>query len=71
MTVSVPSLDMGLLSLGEEAQATVHLSNITQAEASWTLEERRSSPHHAPQVHLLNNPSRSEAHSTIVLYPVL
>ncbi|XP_042366373.1 deleted in lung and esophageal cancer protein 1 [Plectropomus leopardus] len=43
VTLSVPSLEFGLIRLGEHTQTTVHLANITQLEASWTLMEKQSS----------------------------
>ncbi|CAM9240481.1 unnamed protein product, partial [Lampetra planeri] len=39
VTVNVPSLDFGLLRLGEQTTATLVLTNTTHLEASWTLEE--------------------------------
>lgn len=41
MTLSVPSVDFGLMKLGERAQTSLLLTNITQLEASWTLTERQ------------------------------
>uniref|UniRef100_A0A8C9YRN9 DLEC1 cilia and flagella associated protein n=1 Tax=Sander lucioperca TaxID=283035 RepID=A0A8C9YRN9_SANLU len=43
VTLSVPSVEFGLLKLGEQTQATLLLTNITQLEASWTLMERHNS----------------------------
>lgn len=40
MTLGVPSVDFGLMKLGEQSQTTLLLTNITQLEASWTLKER-------------------------------
>ncbi|XP_044032520.1 deleted in lung and esophageal cancer protein 1 isoform X2 [Siniperca chuatsi] len=39
VTLSVPSVDFGLMKLGEQTQTTLLLTNITQLEASWTLKE--------------------------------
>ncbi|KAM3860691.1 deleted in lung and esophageal cancer protein 1 [Diretmus argenteus] len=52
VTLSVPSLDLGFVRLGEQAQTSVLLTNTTQLEASWTLEERNTSQrdHHPPQI---------------------
>uniref|UniRef100_A0A8C3G8Z5 DLEC1 cilia and flagella associated protein n=2 Tax=Cyclopterus lumpus TaxID=8103 RepID=A0A8C3G8Z5_CYCLU len=40
VTVSVPSVEFGLMKLGEQTQTTLLLTNITQQEANWTLKER-------------------------------
>ncbi|XP_029935813.1 deleted in lung and esophageal cancer protein 1 [Myripristis murdjan] len=52
VTLSVPSLDLGLLSLGEQTQTTVLLTNTSQLEACWMLEERSNSQQdqHLPQI---------------------
>lgn len=39
MTLSVPSVDFGLMELGRRTQTSLLLTNITQLEASWTLTE--------------------------------
>lgn len=39
MTVNVPSLDFGLMRLGDQTTATLVLTNTAHLEASWTLEE--------------------------------
>ncbi|KAM9839708.1 deleted in lung and esophageal cancer protein 1 [Aulostomus maculatus] len=39
VTLSVPSVDFGLLRLGEQRHTTLALTNITQVAASWILEE--------------------------------
>ncbi|XP_039983101.1 deleted in lung and esophageal cancer protein 1 [Xiphias gladius] len=39
VTVSVPSLDFGLMRLGDQTQTTLLLTNITHLEASWTIED--------------------------------
>lgn len=41
VTLNVPSVDFGLLKLGERKRTSLLLTNITQLEASWTLEERQ------------------------------
>lgn len=41
MTLGVPSVDFGLIRLGDRAQTSLVLTNITQLEASWTLKERQ------------------------------
>ncbi|XP_070842315.1 deleted in lung and esophageal cancer protein 1 [Chaetodon trifascialis] len=41
VTLSVPSVDFGLLKLGEQTQITLLLTNITQLEACWMLKERQ------------------------------
>ncbi|KAM7369872.1 hypothetical protein PAMP_011162 [Pampus punctatissimus] len=52
VTLSVPSMDFGLMRLGEQTQTTLLLTNITQLEASWTLEERlnRQKDHQDTQI---------------------
>nr|XP_040023595.1 deleted in lung and esophageal cancer protein 1 isoform X1 [Gasterosteus aculeatus aculeatus] len=40
LTLSVPSVDFGLMKLGEQTHTAVLLTNVTQLEASWTLKER-------------------------------
>ncbi|XP_058478852.1 deleted in lung and esophageal cancer protein 1 [Solea solea] len=39
VTVSVPSVDFGLVELGDQTQTSLLLTNTTQLEASWTMEE--------------------------------
>uniref|UniRef100_A0A3Q3W7F0 Deleted in lung and esophageal cancer protein 1 Ig-like domain-containing protein n=1 Tax=Mola mola TaxID=94237 RepID=A0A3Q3W7F0_MOLML len=39
VTVSVPSVDFGLIRLGEQGRASLCLTNITHLEASWMLKE--------------------------------
>lgn len=41
VTLNVPSVDFGLLKLGERKRKSLLLTNITPLEASWTLEESR------------------------------
>nr|XP_046227112.1 deleted in lung and esophageal cancer protein 1 isoform X2 [Scatophagus argus] len=41
VTLNVPSVDFGLMKLGECAQTSLLLTNITQLEASWTLKEKQ------------------------------
>ncbi|KAL7374309.1 hypothetical protein ABVT39_026064 [Epinephelus coioides] len=43
VTLSVPILEFGLIRLREQTQTTLHLTNITQLEAPWTLMERHNS----------------------------
>ncbi|XP_062415040.1 deleted in lung and esophageal cancer protein 1 [Pungitius pungitius] len=40
VTLSEPSVDFGLMRLGEETHTTLLLTNVTHLEASWTLKER-------------------------------
>lgn len=40
MTLNVPSVDFGLVRLGEQTQTTVLLTNTTNLESSWLLEEK-------------------------------
>ncbi|KAL4657149.1 deleted in lung and esophageal cancer protein 1 isoform X1 [Arapaima gigas] len=39
LTISVPSLDLGLIQLGDQVRSTVHIVNQSRLEASWTLQE--------------------------------
>ena len=39
LSLSVPSVDLGLLSLGDQAQSKVTILNPSQLEACWTLRE--------------------------------
>lgn len=39
VTLKIPSVDFGLLKLGERKQKSLLLNNTTQLEAAWTLEE--------------------------------
>ncbi|KAM3593795.1 uncharacterized protein V6R79_022034 [Siganus canaliculatus] len=41
VSLSAPSVDFGLVKLGDETQTTLLLTNITQLEASWTLKGRQ------------------------------
>ncbi|GAA6215002.1 deleted in lung and esophageal cancer protein 1 [Lates japonicus] len=41
VTLSVPSVDFGLMRLGEQTQTTLLLTNTTQLEASWTIEDNQ------------------------------
>ncbi|KAM6977672.1 deleted in lung and esophageal cancer protein 1 [Aplochiton taeniatus] len=43
LSLNVPSVDLGLLRLGDQALSTVLLTNTTELEASWTLTERTDS----------------------------
>ncbi|KAM8823094.1 deleted in lung and esophageal cancer protein 1 isoform 2-T2 [Spinachia spinachia] len=40
VTLSEPSVEFGLMTLGEQTHTTLLLTNVTQLEASWTLKER-------------------------------
>ncbi|XP_072544966.1 deleted in lung and esophageal cancer protein 1 isoform X3 [Salminus brasiliensis] len=44
LTLSVPSLDLGLLQLGQEVCSTVLISNSSPLEAQWSLGEPPSDP---------------------------
>ncbi|XP_026216993.1 deleted in lung and esophageal cancer protein 1 [Anabas testudineus] len=52
VTLSAPSVDFGLVRLGEQTQTKLLLTNTTQLEASWTMEEKRNSQqdHEATQI---------------------
>ncbi|XP_029955542.1 deleted in lung and esophageal cancer protein 1 isoform X2 [Salarias fasciatus] len=58
VTVSVPSVDFGLVRLGEQAQTTLLLSNPTQLEAFWELKERLYSPDSHPDSQISLEPCR-------------
>uniref|UniRef100_A0A3Q3AEI5 DLEC1 cilia and flagella associated protein n=1 Tax=Kryptolebias marmoratus TaxID=37003 RepID=A0A3Q3AEI5_KRYMA len=47
VTVSVPSVDFGLVRFGNQARTSLLLTNTTQLESFWTLEEKL----HQPQDH--------------------
>ncbi|XP_034056329.1 deleted in lung and esophageal cancer protein 1 [Gymnodraco acuticeps] len=47
VTLNVPSVDFGLLKLGEHTQTSLILTNVTQLEAGWRLQERQ---HQHPQI---------------------
>lgn len=40
VTLSVPSVDFGLVRLGEQTHRSLELTNTTQLEAFWTLMEK-------------------------------
>lgn len=40
MNLGVPSVDFGLVKLGEQIQTKLLLTNTTQLEASWTMKEK-------------------------------
>ncbi|XP_075308844.1 deleted in lung and esophageal cancer protein 1 [Odontesthes bonariensis] len=44
VTLSVPSVDFGLVRLGEQTQTSLLLTNTTHLEAFWMLEERSAHP---------------------------
>lgn len=48
VTLSLPSVDFGLMIPGEQMQMPLLLTNVTQLEASWMLKERQD--HQDPQV---------------------
>uniref|UniRef100_A0A3B4UY15 DLEC1 cilia and flagella associated protein n=1 Tax=Seriola dumerili TaxID=41447 RepID=A0A3B4UY15_SERDU len=49
VTLSVPSVDFGLMRLGEQVQTTLFLTNNIQLEASWTIEDSQQE-HQDPQI---------------------
>uniref|UniRef100_A0A4W6DBE1 DLEC1 cilia and flagella associated protein n=1 Tax=Lates calcarifer TaxID=8187 RepID=A0A4W6DBE1_LATCA len=53
VTLSVPSVDFGLMRLGEQTQTTLLLTNTTQLEASWTIEDNQQD-HQDAQVQWTN-----------------
>ncbi|KAA8580728.1 hypothetical protein FQN60_013686, partial [Etheostoma spectabile] len=58
VTLSVPSVEFGLLKLGEQTQTVLFLTNITQLEASWTLMERHNSQQDHEDTQILIEPCR-------------
>ncbi|XP_044196282.1 deleted in lung and esophageal cancer protein 1 [Thunnus albacares] len=58
VTLNVPSVDFGLMRLGEQTQTSLLLTNITQLEASWTLEERHNSQQDHQDTQILVEPCR-------------
>ncbi|XP_036377314.1 deleted in lung and esophageal cancer protein 1 [Megalops cyprinoides] len=40
LSISVPSLDLGLMKLGDQAQSSIQITNNTQLEASWIFQEQ-------------------------------
>ncbi|KAJ8279540.1 hypothetical protein COCON_G00066060 [Conger conger] len=40
LSIDVPRLDFGLMKLGDQARSTLSISNNSQLEASWVIEER-------------------------------
>ncbi|XP_078137059.1 deleted in lung and esophageal cancer protein 1 isoform X3 [Sander vitreus] len=58
VTLSVPSVEFGLLKLGEQTQTTLLLTNITQLESSWTLMERHNSQQDREGTQILVEPHR-------------
>ncbi|XP_053467700.1 deleted in lung and esophageal cancer protein 1 [Ictalurus furcatus] len=44
LSVNVPSVDLGLLQLGQEVCSTLEISNSSPLEAQWSLEELRTDP---------------------------
>ncbi|XP_039645855.1 deleted in lung and esophageal cancer protein 1 isoform X1 [Perca fluviatilis] len=58
VTLSVPSVEFGLLKLGEQTQTALLLTNITQLEASWTLMERHNSQQDHEDTQILVEPHR-------------
>ncbi|XP_072234940.1 deleted in lung and esophageal cancer protein 1 [Leuresthes tenuis] len=56
VTLSVPSVDFGLVRLGEQTQTTLLLTNTTQLEAFWMLEERPDNPQEHQDTQILVEP---------------
>nr|XP_020458002.1 deleted in lung and esophageal cancer protein 1 isoform X2 [Monopterus albus] len=56
LTLSVPSVDFGLMRLGEQSQTTLLLTNSTQLEASWTMEEKLNSQQNHEDTQILVKP---------------
>ncbi|XP_008295951.1 deleted in lung and esophageal cancer protein 1 [Stegastes partitus] len=58
VSLSVPSVDFGLLRLGEQTQTTLILTNTTLLEAPWMLEESLSSQKDCQDTQILVEPCR-------------
>ncbi|XP_047468119.1 deleted in lung and esophageal cancer protein 1 isoform X2 [Mugil cephalus] len=58
VTVSAPFVDFGLMRLGEQTQTTLLLTNTTQLEASWMLEERFNNQQDPKDTQILVEPCR-------------
>ncbi|XP_041824653.1 deleted in lung and esophageal cancer protein 1 [Melanotaenia boesemani] len=58
VTLSAPSVDFGLVLLGEQTQTTLLLTNTTQLEASWTLGEGLNDPQYHKKTQILVEPCR-------------
>nr|XP_057916295.1 deleted in lung and esophageal cancer protein 1 isoform X2 [Doryrhamphus excisus] len=56
VTINTPSVDFGLVRLGEESQVQIYLNNPTHLEASWTLEEVHRSQDESQEVQLFVEP---------------
>lgn len=58
LTITVPSIDFGLIRFGEQRQTTLLLVNTTQLEASWTMEESQSNKEEPFEAQILVEPCR-------------
>ncbi|XP_023122061.2 deleted in lung and esophageal cancer protein 1 [Amphiprion ocellaris] len=58
VTLSVPSVDFGLIRFGEQTQSTLILTNTTLLEASWTLDERLNNQQEHQDTQILVEPCR-------------
>ncbi|XP_057680093.1 deleted in lung and esophageal cancer protein 1 [Corythoichthys intestinalis] len=56
MTVSAPSVDFGLMRLGDQSQKRVNLENVTKLAASWRLEEVHKTQDSGPEPQLIVEP---------------
>ncbi|XP_061522302.1 deleted in lung and esophageal cancer protein 1 isoform X1 [Phycodurus eques] len=56
VSISAPSVDFGLMRLGEQSQKTLYLDNVTHLEASWTLEEVHKSQDDGQDPQLIMEP---------------
>ncbi|XP_051796597.1 deleted in lung and esophageal cancer protein 1 isoform X2 [Acanthochromis polyacanthus] len=58
VTVSIPSVDFGLIRFGEQTQTSLVLTNTTPLEASWTLDERLHNQQEHQDTQILVEPCR-------------
>ncbi|XP_029313116.1 LOW QUALITY PROTEIN: deleted in lung and esophageal cancer protein 1 [Cottoperca gobio] len=58
VTLGVPSVEFGLMKLGERTQNTLLLTNITPLEASWMLKERNNSQQDNQDTQIIVEPCR-------------
>ncbi|XP_077365596.1 deleted in lung and esophageal cancer protein 1 [Festucalex cinctus] len=56
VSISEPSVDFGLMRLGEQSQKTLYLDNVTHLEAAWTLEEVHKSQDEGQDPQLIVEP---------------
>ncbi|XP_061777252.1 deleted in lung and esophageal cancer protein 1 [Nerophis ophidion] len=58
VTINTPSVDFGLMRLGEQSRSKLYLSNTTHLEAAWTLQEVHRTECGSQEVQLFVEPCR-------------